>query len=172
MLTELILPSGASSSYGSAEGWSNFVNTMEAVRGHEAKVDNVAQNLAVYALNDKSYGDMLPGSAFVSGLRTVKPFEAYASVESKPANAKTYFVVGGNGTATLNFQTVGRFVVKALNGGGEGVLYIHSAEAQKVGLYSSDGRLVRIVYLNKGVNTVGGLAKGIYMVGTKKVAMK
>jgi hypothetical protein len=102
----------------------------------------------------------------------VKPFEAYASVESKPANAKTYFVVGGNGTAT----DIQRLYDKVSDGleveSRDGVLYIHSAEAQKVGLYSSDGRLVRIVYLNKGVNTVTGLAKGIYMVGTKKVAMK
>ncbi len=134
--------------------------------------DDVAQNLSVYALNDKSYDDMLPGSAFVSGLRMVKPFEAYASVESKPANAKTHFVIGGNGTATDIQRLYDRLFEGLEVESRDGVLYIHSSETQNVGIYSSDGRLVRIMRLNEGVNTVTGLAKGVYMVGKKKVAVK
>ena len=47
------------------------------------------RDFSVYALNDMTYNDMLPGSAFVSGLRDVQPFEVWASVESKSASSKS-----------------------------------------------------------------------------------
>ena len=134
--------------------------------------ETVERSFSVYALNDGTYNDLIPGSAFVSGLREIRPFEAYASVESKPANAKTHFVIGDDGTATdiqrLYDSLFGSLKVECHNG----VLYIFSSEVQTIGLYSSDGRLVRLMELEAGKNAVTGLPEGVYFVGNKKVVVK
>jgi hypothetical protein len=133
--------------------------------------EGVERDLAVYALNEESIGDMLPGSAFVSGMREVKPFEAYASVESKPANAKTYFVIGGDDSAT-DIMRLYDDMFDGLNiDSRDGVLYIQSPKAQNIGLYGSDGRLVKVLRLTEGTNTVTGLSKGVYVIGKKKVGV-
>ncbi len=133
--------------------------------------EGAKRDFAVYVLNEGMYNDFIPGSAFVSGLRDVKPFEAYASVESKPANAKTYFVIGGNGAATDIMRLYDDMFDGLEIDSRDGVLYIQSPKAQNIGLYGSDGRLVRILRLTEGSNTVTGLSKGVYVIGKKKVGV-
>jgi uncharacterized protein YigE (DUF2233 family) len=137
-----------------------------------ATYETVERSFIVYALNDGMYNDLIPGSAFISGLREIRPFEAYASVESKPANAKTHFVIGGDGTATdiqrLYDSLFGSLKVECHNG----VLYIFSSGVQTIGLYSSDGRLVRLMELEAGKNAITGLPHGVYFVGSRKVVVR
>ena len=164
--------------YAESESGVKVMPTVDAGKSIGKKFDlvpayeGIERDLSVYALNEESYNNLLPGSAFVSGLRDVRPFEAYASVESKPANAKTHFVIGGDGTATdiqrLYDSLFGSLKVECHNG----VLYIFSSGVQTIGLYSSDGRLVRLMELEAGKNAITGLPHGVYFVGSRKVVVR
>ena len=130
--------------------------------------ENVERGFSVYALNEAEYDGMLPGSAFVSGLRDVMPFEVYASTESRPASAKIHFVIGGDDSATdisvLYDDRHSDFRIQSING----VLYIESLKKCELDIYSADGRIVRHLELEKGTNKIDGLDKGTYIVCKKK----
>ena len=53
-----------------------------------------------------------------------------------------------------------------------GNILIESPTARSVSIYSIDGRLVRMVQLEGGVNTVSGLTRGFYIVERQKVVLK
>ena len=53
-----------------------------------------------------------------------------------------------------------------------GTLFITVDEAQDVQVYSIDGRMLRNLQLEEGMNAVNGLAQGIYIVNNQKVVVK
>ncbi len=53
----------------------------------------------------------------------------------------------------------------------DGTLYISSTETKIVNIYGIDGRLVKTVELNEGMNTIDGLVAGIYLVNNQKVVI-
>lgn len=54
----------------------------------------------------------------------------------------------------------------------DGNLTIMANIAQKMNLYSLDGRLVVTMQLNKGSNTISGLTKGFYLLNNQKIIIK
>lgn len=54
----------------------------------------------------------------------------------------------------------------------DGIVYVSVAKAQVANIYGIDGRLVKVVELNEGDNTISGLSNGIYLVNNKKVVIK
>ena len=54
----------------------------------------------------------------------------------------------------------------------DGIVYVSVAKAQVANIYSIDGRLVKVVELNEGDNTISGLSNGIYLINNKKVVIK
>ncbi len=54
----------------------------------------VAGDADVYPINDEEYDGRHPGAVFVSGLRNVRPFEAYARRTEQSSLAQTMFVIG------------------------------------------------------------------------------
>lgn len=53
-----------------------------------------------------------------------------------------------------------------------GNIIIEAAKAGSVSIYSIDSRLMRTVQVEEGVNTVGGLVRGFYIVEKQKVLLK
>ena len=72
---------------------------------------------------------------------------------------------GATGLETVNTDKLIAYSV-------DGILNVITSEAQSVKVYAIDGRLVRILQLGEGRNEVSGLAKGIYIVDNRKVAVK
>ena len=54
----------------------------------------------------------------------------------------------------------------------DGIVYVSVAKAQVANIYGIDGRLVKVVELNEGDNTISGLSNGIYLINNKKVVIK
>ena len=136
--------------------------------------NNVAQSPSVYAVNNEVYDGMRPGSAFVSGLRNVNPFEAYATVVTTRgvmANKRYFMITEGEGATSINrlYDKINEDMEVESR---EGVICIKSGKPRTVGIYAPDGRLVRLVTLSEGMNTVDGLAQGIYFIGNKKVMIR
>ena len=52
------------------------------------------------------------------------------------------------------------------------VLYIDSDRDRSISIYDVTGRIVRIVEVHEGSNTVTGLSSGFYFLEGKKVAIK
>ncbi|MBO4985503.1 MAG: hypothetical protein J6C87_07685 [Bacteroides sp.] len=131
----------------------------------------VAQGEAIYALNKEAYGEHVAGSAFISNLRTVNPFEAYVTSNEATTRAPMYYGIGiPSGGEVTGIETLLKdeaLRVWCTNG----VLYIRCAEAQTLPLYNSDGRMVRLLQLTEGENQVTGLTSGFYLVGKKKVVV-
>ncbi len=132
-----------------------------------------AQGDAVYAINNESYNNMQPGSVFVRNSRDVPSFEPFARSLSNIVSSPLYYSIGGNmgeadGIERLYHKTFDGTEVYSV----EGVLYINSPRDQTLGLYSADGRLVRLMHLSEGMNKEYGLGSGIYFIGKMKVVVK
>lgn len=54
----------------------------------------------------------------------------------------------------------------------DGIVYVSVVKAQVANIYGIDGRLVKVVELNEGDNTISGLSNGIYLINNKKVVIK
>lgn len=54
----------------------------------------------------------------------------------------------------------------------DGVVYVSTARAQVINVYSMDGRLVKAAELSEGDNRINGLNKGIYLISNQKVVVK
>jgi hypothetical protein len=52
-----------------------------------------------------------------------------------------------------------------------GILYMESREAQTVTIFSVDGRLVSMANLQAGMNIIGNLQRGVYIIAGKKVVI-
>ncbi len=126
----------------------------------------------VYTVNDEEYEGMLPGAVFVSGLRDVLPFEAYARSVVGVVRSPRYYNIGGKGVADGMLRLIGRASEGLSTCSRDGVLYINSPRRQTLGLYSADGRLVRLMHLSEGQNCEYGLEKGIYFIGRMKIAIE
>lgn len=126
----------------------------------------------VYAINDENYGDMLPGAAFIGGLRDVLPFEVYARSAVSVVSRPLYYNIGGtvvaDGIDRLYRRTFGDMEVYSR----DGVLYVDSPCRRTLGLYSADGRLVRLMRLSAGLNREYGLEPGVYFIGRTKVMIR
>ena len=85
-----------------------------------------------------------------------------------PAKAPA-LVIGDDGGAT-GLETVNTDKLIAYSV--DGILNVITSKAQSVKVYAVDGRLVRTLQLGEGRNEVSGLAKGIYIVDNRKVAVK
>ena len=107
-----------------------------------------------------------------SGGGTVAPFRCYLALFSNSLSVPKFFSIGNeDGTVTdisnISADTDGlRIYVR------NGNILIESPTARSVSIYSIDGRLVRMVQLEGGVNTVSGLTRGFYIVERQKVVLK
>ena len=110
----------------------------------------------IYALNvnnlwDKNTeSDMAEGSVFIRGLRQVRPFEAYMTIDS-------------GGSATRSISIFG-------DGSTTGIMDIPTFENDgEVKVYSLSGALLK---QGKHNEVIKSLAKGIYIINNKKVVIK
>lgn len=107
-----------------------------------------------------------------SGGGTVASFRCYLALFSNSLSVPKFFSIGNeDGTVTdisnISADTDGlRIYVR------NGNILIESPTARSVSIYSIDGRLVRMVQLEGGVNTVSGLTRGFYIVERQKVVLK
>lgn len=124
---------------------------------------------SVYAINHDEYDGMLPGAAFVCGIRDVLPFEAYACNVAASVTTALYYSIGGmeevSGIDNICHRTFEGIKVYSR----DGVLFVESPRQQTVGLYSADGRLMRLLHLSEGTNREFGLERGVYFIGTMKI---
>lgn len=134
--------------------------------------ETVSYSDTVYVINREEYDGMLPGAAFVRGIRDVLPFELYArSTESSVVSA-LYYGIGGMGEVN-GIEELYRHTFSGMKAFcRDGVLFVDSPCRQTVGLYSADGRLVRLLHLSEGQNSECGLEHGIYFIGRTKVMVK
>ena len=110
----------------------------------------------IYALNvnnlwDKyTETDLAEGSAFVRGLRRVRPFEAYMTIDS-------------GGSATRSISIFG-------DGNTTGIMDILTSESDDtIKVYSLSGALLK---QGKRDEVIKNLPKGIYIISNKKVVVK
>ncbi|MCM1313711.1 MAG: hypothetical protein NC206_11360 [Bacteroides sp.] len=133
----------------------------------------VAKSNTVYAINNEEYNNMEPGAVFVRNGRDIYPFEAYARNLSNVVSSPLYYSIGGNMGEANGIERLYRKTFDGLEAYSlDGVLYIRSPRIQTLGLYSADGRLVRLMNLQEGISTEYGLPAGIYFIGKQKVAVR
>ncbi len=135
--------------------------------------ETVAQGNAIYAINDNEYNGMNPGAVFVRNSRDIAPFEAYVRSLSNLVSSPIYYSIGKgmgevNGIEQLYHQTLKGMEAYSK----DSILYISSPCEQTLGIYSVDGRLVRLIYLSEGMNKEYGIGQGVYLVGITKVVVK
>lgn len=149
--TELVSAKGSSTEY---EFCNNFV----------PMINGEAEAGSYYLLRADGSGFGKAGSDSKVG-----SFRGYIKpVGVDPAKAPA-LVIGDDGGATgLETVNTDRLVVYSV----DGVLNVITPNAQSVKVYAIDGRLVRTLQLGEGHNEVSGLAKGIYIVDNRKVAVK
>lgn len=124
----------------------------------------------LYVINHSEYEGHVPGSLFVQNLRNAYPFEAY--VNTLPINqewTRSYFPIGGNRNQTTGIEILygsnNKLTVQSRNG----IVYVTVPYSQTMGLYDVDGKLIRLLNLQSGVNEVHGLAQGVYFIGNQKI---
>lgn len=128
------------------------------------------QSDTLYVINHDEHNGNAPGSAFVAGLRDVRPFEAYAlSVEGAGAKHRMYLIGTGQTTGIENLYRNAEDDIQVYSEGG--TLCIVAPKNMNIALYSADGRLVRMMNLHQGLNKEYGLPRGVYFVGKKKVSL-
>lgn len=130
---------------------------------------SVPKSASVYVIDSN-------GKEFVANSNTASPFRPYVTANGSPAQAPARFVIGDeSGGATAIEQSAlmprtdgsGGMSIHAIGG----VLVIESPQACTVAVYGVDGRLVRTLRLDEGMNEVGGLPRGAYIVQGVKVLM-
>ncbi|MCM1313101.1 MAG: leucine-rich repeat protein [Bacteroides sp.] len=127
----------------------------------------------VYVINHEDYDGLLPGAAFVRGIRNAQPFEVYAHNIEPSVNTPLYYSIGPIKDATGIEQVLYRQIFNGLKAySRDGALCVESPHRQTIGLYSADGRLVRLMRLSEGLNSEYGLPSGIYFIGKMKVAVQ
>ena len=100
----------------------------------------------------------------------VGSFRGYIKpVGDAPAKAPALVIGEDDGGAT-GLETVNTDKLIAYSV--DGILNLITPNAQSVKVYAIDGRLVRTLQLGEGRNEVSGLAKGIYIIDNRKVAVK
>lgn len=135
--------------------------------------ETVIQSDTVYAINNEEYDGMLPGAAFVCNNRPVLPFEAYARSVAPLLKSPLYYSIGDNIGETNGIERICHHTsdeVTAYSRGG--ILYIESPRNRTLGLYSADGRLMRLMHLSEGLNQEYGLEHGVYFIGKTKVVVR
>lgn len=150
--TELVSAKGSSTEY---EFCNNFV----------PMINGEAEAGGYYLLRADGSGFGKAGSDSKVG-----SFRGYIKpVGVDPAKAPALVIGEDDGGATgLETVNTDRLVVYSV----DGVLNVITPNAQSVKVYAIDGRLVRTLQLGEGRNEVSGLAKGIYIVDNRKVAVK
>lgn len=118
----------------------------------------------IYVINDNEYEGYAPGSVFVRNLRDVRPFDC---------------CITGTTTAkylpVMSFSDVGMIAEEAgmkiwMESGN---ICILSPIDSKVPIYNTLGNIVRIANVKAGeICHIGGLTKGIYLVGQTKLYVK
>lgn len=102
---------------------------------------------------------------------TVMPFRAFLEGEvrtsGQPSYAAAVKVKSPTGIETLETSEMSMTVFPIDN-----TLYVNAPKAQKLNIYSIDGRLVRSEILAEGENVLTGLAKGVYVIEKNKVIIK
>ncbi|MFA6872243.1 MAG: hypothetical protein WCQ82_08490 [Bacteroidaceae bacterium] len=100
---------------------------------------------------------------------TLKPYRAciYSSVSKAPAQ---FEVIHGkdNGTTGITNSNIVSTKIK----GAVSSIQIESATAQEISIYTTQGVLVKKAKIEKGINTIEGIAKGLYIVAHQKVIVK
>lgn len=121
----------------------------------------------LYLLNADGSGFVKAGSG-----ATVGSFRAYiTTVSETPSNAPRLVIGKDEGGATsMDAEGLNASELTVYSNGG--IMEVVAPEAQSVKVYGIDGRLVWVLELNAGSNTVTGLAKGVYVVGNQKVVVK
>lgn len=134
---------------------------------------SVSKTNRVYALSQEEHGDFPAGSLFVSCLRDIDPFEAYVVTKESATNAPLYYSIGGEGGEITGLEEILKKEDESLKIYTAGnVLYIDSDRDRSISIYDVTGRIVRIVEVHEGSNTVTGLSSGFYFLEGKKVAIK
>ena len=128
--------------------------------GHRYLVPNYLnqeKNSEIYALNvnnlwDKNTeSDMAEGSAFVRGLRQVRPFEAYMTIDSGGAATRSISIFG-DGNAT----------------GIESLPMINNGKSGNIKVYTLSGVLIK---QGTDESVTEGLPKGVYIINNRKVVV-
>lgn len=127
----------------------------------------------VYALNTYTYANCLPGSLFVRGTFPVNPFESYVITKEDSKCAPLFYSIGGEGGEITGLEEIMKKEEESLKVYTVGnVLYIDSDRDRNIFIYDITGRIVRVVEVCEGSNTVTGLSSGFYFLEGKKIAIK
>lgn len=97
---------------------------------------------------------------------SLKPFEAYIATDE--ANPVTQIVPNVSSTSISKTVSDEGSAISVRNTAGGIVIY--ATEEGRISIYGIDGRIIRMVDLHEGDNTLS-LPRGIYIVGHKKVAV-
>ena len=134
-------------------------NMSNSRHGHRNLVPNYQNNGSsseIYALNvntlwDKNTeNDIAEGSAFIRGLRQVRPFEAYMTIDSGGSTTRSISIFGdGDATGIMDIPA--------------------SGEKENVKVYSLSGALIK---QGKRDDVIKNLPKGIYIINKKKVVVR
>ena len=94
---------------------------------------------------------MVEGSAFVRGLRQVRPFEAYMTIDSGGAATRSISIFGDGNTTGI-----------------ESLPVINKVNNDNVRVYSLSGVLIK---QGSAESVLEGLPKGVYIIKNRKIVV-
>ena len=129
---------------------------------------------SIYLINHEMYEGNAPGSLFVKELREAYPFEAYANtLPVYQGGVRSYFRIGNGRDQAAGIERLYGSMASELSvQSKDGILYISAPRTMNVGLYSADGRMVRLLELEAGVNEIQNLSFGVYFVENIKIIIR
>lgn len=132
----------------------------------EKSAEYLVLNSEAFVENGTSYA---PGSAFKAELRNVHPFEAYLTNDGA-ATVKRYISIADLMGVTTSVSDIPGSLRRAYSD--NGTLYVESVADGSCNIYSLSGLLTRTLSLKRGLNSIAGLTKGIYIVNGQKVLVQ
>lgn len=136
----------------------------------------LAAHDTIYTLNRTAYGGHLAGGAFVRNLRTAYPFEAYLRSHASPDKAPMLVAVAAGSDQAVGIERLYRDGLTCTTDGllvyaEQGSLFVLSpfSAARQVPLYTTDGRLMRMLDIQPGTNQFSDLTPAIYVIARQKV---
>lgn len=136
-------------------------------RHFRTSMQSIPSSSSILNLNNSEYlGGLKPGSAFISGLRDVNPFEAYMTSTSGERVMRIFNdfsqvdLLPALGDDGLTVRTEGRTII------------INSIADRTVRIYDLTGRLIKNCYILSGEELrMEDMAKGIYIIEGIKVVI-
>ena len=150
-------------------GEHTFTSTQAVVAATAVQPLNEFCLVANYLNSEAAHGYILQTEGGYQYFRQVaEPISSFRGYAVIPDGAESYLVVHDSVPTSESLTDIANFGVYAAGH----TLYVYSDSTRTLAVYSIDGRCIRQLIVEEGVNTFDGLCPGLYVVAGNKVVIR